>query len=26
MAPTTLGWIRFYRSQKPELFLLSERG
>ena len=20
MAPTTLGWVRFYRSQKPELF------
>src|SRR5450755_586304 len=26
MAPTTLGWIRFYRSQKPELFALSEQG
>ena len=21
MAPTTLGWIRFYRSRNPELFL-----
>jgi uncharacterized protein with HEPN domain len=26
MAPTTLGWIRFYRSQKPELFSLPEEG
>lgn len=26
MAPTTLGWIRFYRSQKPEWFSLPEAG
>jgi len=26
IAPTTLGWIRFYRSQKPELFSLSQKG
>lgn len=25
MAPTTLTWIRFYRSQKPELFYSSDR-
>ena len=25
MAPTTLGWVRFYRSQKPELFSASGR-
>jgi len=26
MAPTTLGWIRFYRSQKAELFSLPEEA
>ncbi|HEY0469401.1 MAG TPA: hypothetical protein VGC79_34665 [Polyangiaceae bacterium] len=26
LAPTTLGWIRFYRSQKPALFSRSEEG
>jgi len=26
MAPTALGWIRFYRSQKPELFSVPEEA
>ena len=26
MAPTALGWIRFYRSQKPELFSLQKES
>lgn len=26
MAPTTLGWVRFYRSRKPELFALLGAG
>jgi len=26
MAPSTLGWIRFYRSRKPELFSLPEES
>ena len=26
MAPTTIGWIRFYRGQRPELFRLSAEG
>ncbi|HET7544383.1 MAG TPA: hypothetical protein VFK05_31145 [Polyangiaceae bacterium] len=26
MAPTTLGWIRFYRSKKSELFSPADEG
>jgi len=26
MAPSALGWIRFYRSRKPELFCLTEES
>lgn len=26
MAPTTLGWIRFYKSKNPELFVPPDEG